>query len=88
MLEGIHSKSAKSFWGGIHKPVYTPFIMSIYLIELNVTQLESEREYMSYVRYASVVGSLMYAMVRTRLELAQTVSEVSRYMGMFSIQLC
>ena len=42
----------------------------------------------SYVRYASVVGSLMYAMVRTRLELAQTVSEVSRYMGMFSIQLC
>ena len=43
---------------------------------------------MSCVPYASVVGSLMYAMVRTRLELAQTVSEVSRYMGMFSIQLC
>ena len=37
---------------------------------------------MSYVTYASVVGSLMYSMVCTRLDLAQTVNiVVSSYMG-------
>lgn len=36
---------------------------------------------MSQVPYASAVGSLMYAMVCTRLDLAHTISVVSRYMG-------
>ncbi|XP_040873685.1 secreted RxLR effector protein 161-like [Glycine max] len=36
---------------------------------------------MSHIPYASVVGSLMYAMVCTRPDLAQAVSVVSRYMG-------
>ena len=36
---------------------------------------------MSYVPYASVAGSLMYAMVWTKLDLAQAVNVVSRYMG-------
>jgi hypothetical protein len=35
---------------------------------------------MSKIPYASVVGCLMYAMVCTRLDLAHTVSTVSRYM--------
>ena len=39
-----------------------------------------EREYISHVPYASAVGSLMYAMVCTRLDLSQIVSMVSRYM--------
>ena len=36
---------------------------------------------MTYVTYASVVGSFMYAMVCTRPDLEQAVSVVSRYMG-------
>jgi len=36
---------------------------------------------MSHVPYTSVVGSLMYAMVCTRLDLAQAVSVVSTYIG-------
>ncbi|KAJ4728619.1 Retrovirus-related Pol polyprotein from transposon TNT 1-94 [Melia azedarach] len=40
-----------------------------------------EKEYMSRVPYASTVGSLMYAMVCTRPDLAQYVSVVSRFMG-------
>ena len=36
---------------------------------------------MSRVSYASVVGSLMYAMVCTRPDLAHAVSVVSRFMG-------
>jgi len=39
-----------------------------------------EREYMRHVSYASAVGSLMYVMVCTRLDLSQAVSMVSRYM--------
>ena len=36
---------------------------------------------MFHVPYVSVVGSLMYAIVCTRPNLAQVVSVVSRYMG-------
>ena len=39
-----------------------------------------EHEYMTHVPYASAVGSLMYAIVCTRLNLSQAVSMVSRYM--------
>ena len=63
------------------KPVCTPLITSIRLIELNATQSESKREYMYRVPYATVVGSLMYAMVCIRSDMAQAVNGVSRYMG-------
>jgi len=39
-----------------------------------------KREYMIRVLYVSAVGSLMYAMVRTRPDLSQVVSIISRYM--------
>ena len=39
-----------------------------------------EREYMTRVPYASVVSSLMYAIVRTRSDLSQAVSINSRCM--------
>ena len=35
---------------------------------------------MSHVPYASTVGSIMYVMVCTRLEISHAVSVVSRYM--------
>ncbi|KAH9727059.1 retrovirus-related pol polyprotein from transposon TNT 1-94-like protein [Citrus sinensis] len=41
---------------------------------------QEERDYMARVPYVSVVGSLMYAMVCTRLDISQAVSIVSRYM--------
>jgi hypothetical protein len=36
---------------------------------------------MSHVPYASVVGSLMYAMVCTRPDIAHTMGVLSRYMS-------
>jgi len=39
-----------------------------------------ECEYMTRVSYTSAVGSLMYAMVCTRLDLSQAVSMISIYM--------
>lgn len=41
---------------------------------------EEEREYMAQVPYASVVGSLMYAMVCTRPDISHAVNMISRYM--------
>ena len=52
------------------KLVCTHWTMSIRFTELNVTQSKSKREHMSHVPYVSVVGSLMYAMACTRLDLA------------------
>jgi len=46
---------------------------------MSLTTVE-EREYMTRVSYASAVGSLIYAMVRTRPDLSQVVSMISRYM--------
>ena len=52
------------------KPVCTPLTTSILLFELNTTQSQPKKEYMSHVPYASVVCSLMYVMVFTRSNLA------------------
>ena len=40
----------------------------------------TEQEYMLHVSYSNVVGSLMYAMVCTRLDISHTVGIMSRYM--------
>lgn len=42
---------------------------------------QGEKEYMKRVPYASTVGSLMYAMVCTRPDIAQAVGAVSWYMS-------
>ena len=43
--------------------------------------IEDEKDLMSEVPYASVVGSLMYAIICTRPDITQTVGIVSRYMS-------
>lgn len=40
-----------------------------------------DHEEMSEIPYASAVGSLMYAMVCTRLDIAQVVGDLSRFMS-------
>jgi hypothetical protein len=42
---------------------------------------QEEEEDMSHVLYANVVGSLTYAMVYTRLDIAHAVGVLSRYMS-------
>ena len=63
------------------KPIDTPSAVNIHLTVMFAPQSEEEKEYMSRVPYASAVGSLMYAMVCTRPDLAHAVSVVSRFMG-------
>ncbi|CAA7049382.1 unnamed protein product [Microthlaspi erraticum] len=62
------------------KPIDTPFASNAHLT-IFASHSEEEKEYMSRVPYARAVGSLMYAMVCTRPDLAHAVSVVSRFMG-------
>ena len=61
------------------KPVTTPLAAHFRVSFALCQQSEKEVDYVSKVPYSSVVGSLMYVMACSRLELAYAVSVVSRY---------
>ena len=63
------------------KPVSTPFSSHFKLSKEMFPKTQEEMEYMSEVPYASIVGSLMYAMVCIRLDISHAVGVVSRYMN-------
>ncbi|KAJ4729013.1 Retrovirus-related Pol polyprotein from transposon TNT 1-94 [Melia azedarach] len=63
------------------KDLDTPSAANAYLSVAFAPKSVEEKEYMSRVPYTSAVGSLMYAMVCTRPDLAQSVSVVSRFIG-------
>ncbi|XP_074309422.1 secreted RxLR effector protein 161-like [Silene latifolia] len=63
------------------KSIDTPSAPNAHLFVAFSPKSAEEKEYMSRVPYSSAVGSLMYAMVCTRPDLAQSVSVVSRFMG-------
>lgn len=43
--------------------------------------IEAEKNEISQVLYASIVGSLMFAMICTKPDIAQAVRAVNRYMA-------
>ncbi|KAL3846133.1 hypothetical protein ACJIZ3_003536 [Penstemon smallii] len=63
------------------KPISTPLPINFKLSSSMSPSNEAERMEMSRVPYASAVGSLMFAMVCTRPDIAQAVGAVSRYMA-------
>jgi hypothetical protein len=63
------------------KSLSTPAAANSRLSLAFTPQTEAEKEHMSHVPYASAVGSLMYAMVCTRPDIAHAVSVVSRFMA-------
>ncbi|KAE8654176.1 E3 ubiquitin protein ligase upl2, putative isoform 2 [Hibiscus syriacus] len=63
------------------KPVSTPLGVHFRLSKDQSPKTEEERAHMVKVPYASAIGSLMYAMVCTRPDIAHAVGAVSRYMN-------
>ncbi|KAL4271204.1 hypothetical protein GQ457_13G028940 [Hibiscus cannabinus] len=63
------------------KPISTPLPINFKLSSSMSPSSEEERMEMSRVPYASAVGSLMFAMICTRPDIAQAVGVVSRYMA-------
>ena len=63
------------------KPVSSPLPSHFKLINKQSPSTDKEKEDMSKVPYASAVGSLMYAMVCIRPDIAHVVGVVSRFMS-------
>jgi hypothetical protein len=63
------------------KLVSTPLSSHFKLTKEMCPKTQEEIKYMSKVPYSSAVGSLMYAMVFTRPDIAHAVGVVSRYMN-------
>jgi hypothetical protein len=63
------------------KPVSTPLANHLKLTKEMCPKTQEEIEYMSKVHYSSTVGSLIYAMVCTRPDIAHVVGVVIRYMN-------
>ena len=63
------------------KSVSSPLPIHFKLISKQSPSTDKEKEDMSKVPYASAVGSLMYAMVCTRSNIAHAVGVVSRFMS-------
>ena len=63
------------------KLVSTPLGSHFKLSKEQSPKIEEERDHMSKVPYASAIGSLMYAIVCTRLDIAYAVGVVSRFMS-------
>ncbi|XP_070018348.1 uncharacterized protein [Nicotiana sylvestris] len=62
------------------KPVSTPLAPQFNLSTTMSPKDEAEREYVSNLPYANVVGNLMYSMICTRPDISQAVGVISRYM--------
>jgi len=62
------------------KPVRVPIPVGVRLSAEQCPKTQEEEEDMSRVPYASVVGSLMYAMVCTRPDIAHSMGVLSRFM--------
>ena len=65
----------------VSKPIKVPIPIGVKLYADQCPKTQEEEEDMSHVPYASAVGSLMYAMVCTRLDIAHAVGVLSRYMS-------
>ena len=63
------------------KPRTTLLANNFKLSKKQSPKTAEERDHMAVVPYASAIGSLMYAMVCTRLDIAHVVGVVSRYMA-------
>ena len=63
------------------KSVGTPLGSHFRLSKDQAPKLEEEQDHMSKIPYASAIGSLTYAMVCTRPDIAHAVGVVSRYMS-------
>eukprot|EP00253_Pinus_taeda_P028835 PITA_28835 len=63
------------------KPVSVPFASHFKLSLSLCPNTDEEKDYMSRIPYANVVGCLMYAMVCTRPDISHAVGVVSRYMA-------
>ena len=79
--ENYIEKVLQRFHMEMAKPVSTPLASHMRLSVSQCPSTEEEKKDMENVPYSSAVGSLMYAMVCTRPDIAHAVSTVSRFLS-------
>lgn len=73
-------KILKKFSINNSKPVSTPLASHFKFSSQQSLKTYGEKIKMESIPYSSVMGSIMYAMIRTNLDLVHSISMVSRYM--------
>ena len=63
------------------KSIMTPLATHFKLLSSQNPKIEDEKKQMKSVPYANTVGSLIYAMICTKPNIAHVVSVVSRFMA-------
>ena len=66
---------------GYYKAVLTPLASHFKLSNQQCPKTSGDKQEMSKIPYANVVGCMMYAMVLTRPDISHALSLVSRYMA-------
>ena len=61
------------------KKGFIPLQQGVILSKKDSPSRREQREYMSKISYASTIGSIMYAMLCTRLAVAHALSMTSRF---------
>ena len=80
-LGGYIQKLLKRYGMEKAKPIGTPLVGHMSLSKFQASSTDEEKEYMERVPYASVVKSIMYAIVCCRTNKAHAMSQVSRFMA-------
>ena len=75
------SKVLRRFEMNNVKTVSTPLGQHFRLSITQAPETREEKRFMEKIPHASMVGSVMYTMVCSRLDLAYAVSMISRYMS-------
>ena len=78
--KGYLEKVLKGFSMENSKPVSIPLVGHFRLLMTQCPQSEADKKEMNFVPYASVIGSLMCAMVCSRPDIAHLVSVLSKFM--------
>ena len=61
------------------KKGYLPLQHGVVLSKKDSPSTKEQREYMSKILYASAIGSIMYVMLCTRMDVAHALSMTSRF---------
>ena len=81
ILRKLYWEGLDKFNMGKAKPVSSPLGSHLKLSFKQNPSSEKEKKEMRKVSYASAIGSLMYAMVWMRLDIAHVVGVVSRFLS-------
>lgn len=74
-------------WFGMigSKPMTTPLLAHFRLSTQMSPEIEGDRQQMTHIPYSSVVGSMMYAMVCTFLDISNVVIVMSRFIYIYCL---